>query len=378
MRIVFVSHLHPPVGAPLENMGGLQRVSMQLCSELSRRPEIEVLEQVNHTSWRWAEVSGAAFLTQLTFNLPRRARAFGADVILFTSMASASIAPGLRPRCRVPLVTINHGHDVKLNLAFYQWWVPKVFRALDGVISVSRATREACIERGMDPAKGVALPNGFDLTQLDRQPDPRAARAALGRRLGLELDGRHVVLTVGRMVERKGHAWFLREVFPKLPESCVYLTIGDGPERGEIDRATAKLGPAAARVVHLGKVSDEILAEAYTGADLFVMPNIRVAGDMEGFGIVQLEANIARTPVITAAMEGMLDVVSDGQNGVLCTPEDPRAFISAISGWVQGPPERLAAFGERARAHVLQNFGWDRVADRYVDYLREVIERGRA
>jgi len=375
MRVVFVSHLHPPHGAPLANVGGLQRVSMQLCRELHRHREVELLEIVNHTSWRWADLTGTLFGLDLLVNLPRRARTFGTDLILFTSMASSVLAPGLRPRCRMPLVTINHGHDVTLDSKLYQWRVREAFGALDGVISVSRATRQACIERGMDPDKGIALPNGFDLDDLDRQHERGAARAALARRLGIELDGRHVLLTVGRMVARKGHAWFLREVFAQLPASCVYVTIGDGPERAKIEGATASLGADAARVVHLGKVPDEILAEAYAGADLFVMPNVRVPGDMEGFGIVQLEANIARTPVVTAAMEGMLDVITDGQNGVYCRPEDPAAFVAAIRELVEGPPEALGEFGERARAHALDNFGWDRVAQRYVDFLHDVIDR---
>ncbi|MDZ7682334.1 MAG: glycosyltransferase family 4 protein [Fodinibius sp.] len=77
------------------------------------------------------------------------------------------------------MVTINHGRDVTLPVSIYQWFVPKIFDSLDGVISVSRATREECIKRGMDPEKGVALPNGFDVEQLSNFPEKQESRNRL-------------------------------------------------------------------------------------------------------------------------------------------------------------------------------------------------------
>lgn len=80
------------------------------------------------------------------------------------------------------MVTINHGHDVKLSIGIYQNFVPKVFEALDGVISVSEATRQECIKRGMSPEKGVALPNGFDMSDFKDVPDKAEGRKKLRKR----------------------------------------------------------------------------------------------------------------------------------------------------------------------------------------------------
>ena len=85
-------------------------------------------------------------------------------------MVTASLARLTRNKIDIPMVTINHGQDVKMPISIYQKFVPSVFEALDGVISVSRATREECIKRGMDPDKGIALPNGFDLSHAEGHP----------------------------------------------------------------------------------------------------------------------------------------------------------------------------------------------------------------
>src|SRR5699024_8825395 len=132
-------------------------------------------------------------------------------------------------------------------------------------------------KRGMTPEKGVALPNGLDLKRLGNYPDKQESRNRLQKNFRIPLDHKLMLLTVGRMVERKGHEWFVREVMPRLDDRVVYVTVGDGPQFDDIEQA-AEESSCSSRILLLGRQPDEVLKQAYAAADLFVMPNIPVAG----------------------------------------------------------------------------------------------------
>ncbi len=371
MRILYISHLHPPKDAPLKSIGGMQRVSMQLVEELSKREDVTIKTIIQHAPWKGIEVRTSFFLANLARKLPGIVDDFNPDVILFSSMVTASLAKITRARVNVPMVTINHGQDVKMPIGIYQKFVPKVFDALNGVISVSKATREECIKRGMAPEKGIALPNGFDLTDFKEVPNKEESRKAIAKAFSIDLTDKQLLLTVGRQVKRKGHAWFIEEVFPKISSEVIYLAIGEGPEHEHLKSIWAEL-PYKENILFVGKQPDSILRHAYSAADIFVMPNIPVPGDMEGFGIVLLEANLASTPAVAADLEGIKDVIENGQNGFKIPVRNKELFAEKIDEIIK---DGSAELGQKSRNFVEENFAWDHVADRYISYLREVIKK---
>ncbi len=371
MKILYISHLHPPKEALLENVGGMQRVSMQLMDELESRDDITVKKIILHSPWKGVEFRTALFLFKLRFKLPKIVAQFKPDVILFSSMVTASLARFVRKKIQVPMVTINHGQDVTLPVKVYQKHVPEVFKALDGVISVSRATRAECIKRGMAPEKGVALPNGFDMSDFIEVPDKKESRKFIENTLGIELKDKKLLLTVGRQVKRKGLEWFISEVLPKIKSDVYYLAIGDGPENEKLNNIVEQ-SPYKANILLAGRQPDEILKKAYSAADIFIMPNIPVSGDMEGFGIVLLEANLAGTPAIAADLEGIKDVIENGENGYKVEVLNSDEFSSQIDKLINN---ELDAMGKQSRSYVLKNFAWNNVAQQYISYLGKVIER---
>ncbi|MDZ7682333.1 MAG: glycosyltransferase [Fodinibius sp.] len=149
-----------------------------------------------------------------------------------------------------------------------------------------------------------------------------------------------MLLTVGRKVKRKGHEWFIREVMPKLDREVVYVTVGDGPEFEHVQQA-AEESAYSDRIFLLGRQPDEVLKQAYAAADLFVMPNIPVEGDMEGFGIVLLEANMARTPAVAADLEGIKDVISQGDNGYRVSTLEADQFAKRVQSMLSNGLEQL-------------------------------------
>jgi phosphatidyl-myo-inositol dimannoside synthase len=349
----------------------MQRVSIQLVETLQKRHDVEIQTIGLETSWRFIEFKTIGFLIDLLIHLPVLVMQKKPDVILFSSMVTAGLAPLLRSRIDVPMVTINHGQDVTLPVSLYQRYIQKVFDSLDGVISVSSATRDACIERGLDPAKSIALPNGF-IPHGHYLNSPRQDhRAVLSELTGKNLKNSKILLTTGRLVLRKGHEWFIKEVVPIIQNDFDYIILGDGPEMKNIVRATV-LSEKSESIHILGRKPDDILYAAYHAADLFVMPNIRVAGDMEGFGIVMLEANVAGTPVVASDLEGIRDVISDGHNGFKIEPGNAQAFATKIDELFEGNRSEL---NESSKLYVNNKFSWDYVAAGYVDYLRFVANK---
>lgn len=377
MRLLFVSHSLPPVDRPLSNMGGMQRVASKLLTELDAHEAIELSSVLLRSSWRWVHVRTVPFLVRAWWQIRRSVQAGEVDVILFSSMVTATLAiplRGLLDRHGVTATAIVHGLDVTTPFPPYQWLVPRVFDALDAVLPVSQATGTACCARGLSAEKVHVVPNGVDLDRFPPLDDRQAMRSELQHTLGSDRpappDDALLLCSVGRQVERKGFAWFIEHVMPRLPDNVHYWLAGNGPRADHI-QSTIDRCALGDRVRRLGHVSEQNLARLYRGADLFVMPNIPVEGDMEGFGVVMLEAGQCGCPVVASRLEGIQDVISEGVNGHLVPPQQPQAFADAILHYCDAP-KRLHAASLRAANHVANTFGWKAITERYVRTLARV------
>ena len=374
LRVVYVSHSIPPADAPEDSIGGMQRVAVDLLAALQRRPDVVLDPWTLSVPWREIGRRTTGFILRVAAGLPARAR--GADAVLFSSMVTGGIAPGVRLRLpRVALVSIAHGQDVTLPNPLHQAWLRPTFRALDAVLPVSSATAEACVARGLPRDKALVAHNGIDPESVSPPADREAARAALRAKLGLPPDS-VVLLTVGRQVERKGAAWFAGEVLARLPAQAHFVVVGDGPEMKRI-LAAADTAGVGRRVHLLGRAPESDLVAARHGTDLFLMPNVPVPGDMEGFGVVLLEAALSGLYTVGTGIEGIRDAVVEPTTGRLVPPRDPAAFAAAILPFV-GDPAAAHAAGMRARALVQERFSWNGAADVYVRHLRTAAERRRS
>lgn len=352
----------------------MQSVSLQLMEAMEEMEEVELEILIQRTPWKNIGFSTTGFLFRLLYLIPSAVKRFRPDVILFSSMVTAIVGPFLSRKVDIPMIAINHGQDVTLPLWIYQKYLPVVFRHLSGVISVSEATRRESIKRGMDPEKGIALPNGLDPARSVNLPAADVSRRVLAKQFGIDSDpARPLILTVGRQVKRKGHSWFIREVMPLLAEEVEYLIVGDGPEHGAIQQQIEDSG-FGSRVFLTGRQPDEILQMAYSAANLFVMPNIPVEGDMEGFGIVLLEANQAGVPAVASDLEGIRDVITQGVNGYRVPYGDAEVFADKVKYVLSHERKSLSV---SAKEHVLEQFSWNRVVGEYVAFLQKVAKRSQ-
>jgi phosphatidyl-myo-inositol dimannoside synthase len=356
----------------------MQRVATELHESLSRHPDVDLQTLVLRSSWKWTHMRTLPFLARTLWTVGQKAERGEIDAVLFSSMVSATLAIGLRRKLAangVASATIVHGKDVTLPVDIYQKSVPHTFRALDAVLPVSHATAAECIARGLAPHKLLVVPNGVKLSRFGDLKPREAMRAELENALGIP--GRPVpkdgllLCSVGRQIPRKGFAWFIDEVMPLLPEEVHYWIAGEGPEHDN-NRAAIERRGLSHRVRLLGRINDDELHKLYRGADLFMMPNIPVPGDMEGFGVVMLEAALGGLPTVAARLEGIRDVIVEGHNGHLVNSGHAWAFSEAIMQYYR-QPEMLEAASHRALHHTIKTFGWNAVANKYVTAMRTLV-----
>ncbi len=382
MNVLFVSHSLPPADEPLANVGGMQRVATELDTALAGRTDITYASFVLRSRWSSHYRKLPGFAWRLFRHLRSRCRKRDVDVVLFSSMVTAALMLFLRgrfDRAGMKAVAVAHGRDVTVKNPLYQWLLPRLFRSLDQVIAVSRATAAACAVRGMPRSRLTIIPNGVD---PNRFPKPVFGRNGERSKLSRLTNGgplpqdAFVVCSVGRQVERKGFAWFVANVLPTVPNDVHYVLAGDGPE-GETIRAAARENNVTDRVHLLGRISEEDLNLLYRAADLFVMPNVPVDGDMEGFGVVMLEAGLSGLPTVASRLEGIRDVIREGENGVLVRAKDSRDFADSLLHFYKNRAH-LEQTARRAYAYTAARFSWPGVSEMYVNTLRELVDRDAA
>ncbi len=276
----------------------------------------------------------------------------------------------LRPLAGWRVVVVAHGMEVtkkrrRLRRRIGLRWI---FRAADLTVAVSRYTRDRVAETGIDPERVLVLPCGVDPERFRPRDGTR-----LRRQLGLE--GLPVVLTLARLVRRKGHDLVIRalpEVRRCVP-GAVYLVAGGGKD-GYVQslRELARECGVEDAVRFVGRAEDEDLPGLYCASDVFAMAsrNDENSGNFEGFGITYLEANACGVPVVGAATGGVPDAVVDGETGFLVPPDDAAALAERLTRLLSDPA-LARRMGERGRERVVRDLSWDRIAERFLAALAE-------
>ncbi len=234
---------------------------------------------------------------------------------------------------------------------------------------------------GADRARVAVVTPGVDLDRFTPPPAGcrREARAAARRRLGLPADG-FVVAFVGRIQPLKAPDVLLRAVADmsrRSPEIAGQLTtvIVGGPSGSGLDRPTALIELAATlgisrSVRFLAPLAGADLPTLYRAADLVAVPSHN-----ESFGLVALEAQACGTPVLAAAVGGLVTAVGDGVSGMLVAGHDPRQWAMALDGLLRSPARR-AELGVGAVRHA-RAFSWQRTAAGLLTVYRDAVAVNR-
>jgi len=390
MEILFITHKYPPV------IGGMEKQSYELITRAQQSQKVHVHAYKDEGSkLKWFLRLKKDIKSILTAN---------PDISLIHVndglMASATI--WLKKYTEIPVVATFHGLDITFPSKIFQNRIVKKLHKLDGAICVSNATAQACLDRGFDQDAVYTVLNGVDhdLADIPKETD---FLARVKNDSGIDLRGKKIVMTMGRAVKRKGFSWFLENVVPRLDDGVVFLMVGPLNTKPGKDEQIINRLPSGIRgkiqlmfgmatdvgaivkalehpstrdkVHHMGKVSFADLMQYLAIADVFVMPNIKVDGDAEGFGLVALEASLRGAPVVAAGIEGITDAVRDGDNGILLRTGDADQWVAALNELLSDE-ERLATMSRLAIDKTLANYGWDKMVTEYIEVFEKILSKG--
>jgi len=262
---------------------------------------------------------------------------------------------------RIPLVVTAHAGDVfPLKNTLLRSIGGFVLNNSDAVTANSRATKEAILEVN-DKIKNKldVIPMGVDIERFSSKTDGSGIRSKFSAH------GK-VVLFLGRLVEKKG-VGYLIEAMPDVVKNFAeakLLICGDGPLRDELEKQVSEVG-ISENVVFVGAVSNKETPSYYAACDVFVLPSIVGSkGDTEGLGVVLLEAMASGKPVIASNVGGIIDVIKDGETGLLVEQKNPKKLAEAINIILQN--EKLASeITGKSEQRIKSEFSWEIIARKF-------------
>jgi len=371
VRTLVVTNDFPP------RQGGIQTFVAAL---LARRPP-ESLVVLASRSPGWQAHDAALpyevvrHQTGMLLPTPRVARAAaglahrrGCDTAFFGAAAPLGLlAPALRDAGVRHLVGATHGHETGwAALPGARQMMRRIAAGLDVLTYISDYTRDRLAPALGAVTRMVQLSPGVDVDSFTPDADGAAVRARYG------LGGAPVVVCVSRLVPRKGQdvlvaAW--PRVLARHPDARLLL-VGGGPLEDRLRREVAARGLERS-VVLTGRVQPERLAEHYAAGDVFAMPcRTRRAGlDVEGLGMVYLEAAACGRPVVAGTSGGAPETVQEGVTGhVVGDPRSPEAVAAVLTGLLDDP-QRAGRMGAAGRAWVEQRWSWTTIAQTFAEVL---------
>jgi phosphatidyl-myo-inositol dimannoside synthase len=255
----------------------------------------------------------------------------------------------------IPYACYVHGEDVACASTSRElsWLTRRVLRGAEFAIANSRNTERILRDQwGLPPGRIRLLHPGVDAGRfVPGARDPVA-------RMGLGWGDRPAVLTVGRLQKRKGHDQMilaLGQVRRAIPD-VLYAIVGDGEEREALRGLAASQG-LGDHVQFLGELDDAGLVRCYQQCDLFVLPNRQVGADIEGFGMVLLEAQACGKAVVAGASGGTAETMRVPETGRVVPCDGPHE-LAAVVVELLSDREALARMGAAARRWVAGRFDW--------------------
>ncbi|MGX7680460.1 glycosyltransferase family 4 protein [Jatrophihabitans sp. DSM 45814] len=296
------------------------------------------------------------------------AREFGATSVWFGAAAPLGLlAPALRTAGVRRLVATTHGHEVGWTmLPIARQALRRIGNSVDVVTYLGEYTR-----RRLAPAFGPRatmrqLTPGVDPATFN----PDVSGTAIRERYGLQ--DRPVVVCVSRLVPRKGQDTLVAALpaIRRAAPGAALLLVGKGPYEKDLRAAAARLG-VTEHVVFTGGVDHEELPAHFAAGDVFAMPcrTRRFGMDVEGLGIVFLEASASGLPVIAGDSGGAPDAVRDGVTGRVVDGTSAAAVASEV-GRLLTDLALAANYGKAGREWVEEAWQWDTIAERLAELLQ--------
>jgi phosphatidylinositol alpha-1,6-mannosyltransferase len=291
-------------------------------------------------------------------------------VVFFGAAAPLAImARGLRKVGARKIISLTHGHEV--------WWaklwpfklaIRFIGNSVDHLTYLGDFTRDQISLSLSARARSamVKIAPGIDTSHFA----PQATAAQLRQSLGIT--NKKVIVSVGRLVHRKGQDILisaLPEILQHHPDAHI-LMVGEGPYRSELEKLVSKLAVEES-ITFIGRVQYADLPRYISTGDIFAMPSrSRLAGlEVEGLGIVYLEASACGLPVIAGKSGGAPDAVIEGETGITVDGKSSKDVAKALITLLDDPI-KAKAMGMRGREWIDSNWRWDIWAAKFTELLK--------
>lgn len=387
MEILFISHKYPPT------IGGMEKQCYELIAQSS----------VNHIVHKLVYTFGSE--SKLSFFVKLKSRVKDLlksnpeiDIIHLNDGLMGMFLLWLKKYTSIPVVVTFHGLDLIFPNKLYQRVISKKFTKYDAAICVSKATAQECLNRNFNSQKVFVVPNGVDHQISNYQSDKSKFTESINNR---DISNKKIIAMMGRPVKRKGFSWFLKEVVPKLEEDILIVMIGPLSNknkvpfwkkllpqsiRSQIDLASQGMNDeieisqilqdkaVSNKVIQTGKIPFEEVLEILSLAKLFVMPNIKVKGDAEGFGLVALEASLRQTVVLASDLEGIPEAIQNGKNGYLLPSGKVENWVEKINELLNST-DQLEKTERIFKQFTLENYSWEKMTSGYIEVFKKIINK---
>jgi phosphatidylinositol alpha-1,6-mannosyltransferase len=370
MEILVITWNYPP------RRGGIENLIGNLCSGLRSKHSVVVV--TSYAKSRHSEKD--TFRARLPGLFPFALYAIwrGALLLLGNSEirvifgASATVTPLVLILARLfgrRAIIQVHGLDVLYQSFLYQQLCVRWLKSCDCVVANSAYTAKLAELKGVTRARISAIPPGVHPDRFNVPTDVDATRRAWN------IERRKIILFVGRLAKRKGVKEFiensLAQIIQEIPEACL-LIVGDNPTESLVHREDIVAGIKATigksnleqYVRLIGSLGDDELIKLYQACDVVVLPALNVEDDVEGFGIVAVEAAAAGKPVVATRVGGISDAVEDGKSGILVDPGDYTDLSQVVISLLKDH-EASSSMGNYGRCRVTRQLDWDHVIRRY-------------
>lgn len=339
IRVLLITRNFPPLN------GGMERLMKNMSHGLAEYTELTIIGPTGCAEYAPKDVqvreAPPALLPFLVISLWHAVTAASKKKFDLVIGGSGLVAPALLILqgilgCKTLIYV--HGLDLVVNSWVYQRIFLTCLRRLETVVANSANTRQLAIDRGI-PANRIAVINpGTSL------PEPLAIETRENLLSSYHIPFAKVIVFVGRMTKRKGLSRFIESSLPDIlaaEPDCGLAVVGDNADQaltknGEREKVLdlVRQMQLEDKVIFLGQVSDIELQACYASASVQVFPIVDVPGDIEGFGMVAIEAAANGTPTVAFNIGGVADAISD-RNGDLVEPGRYDHFSQAVLGYLK-------------------------------------------
>lgn len=381
MEVLFISHKYPP------EIGGMQKQSYELITGFQQRHQVhKIVIKPNENRFR--------FFATLKKRVQHMMNTYPTiSIVHCNDGVCGYFCRFIKSKYNVPVLITFHGLDLLWPLPLYRRLLKRKYNKwFSGFITVSSFTAKKCKELIGDNENTFVIPNGVDVN-LKSQLDPIDI---IPKQLikKLQKSKKRILISIGRPTKRKGFSWFINSVLKNLDHRYHYLIIGPESKPSTAVKVVFKVMPKSIlnyielffgssndqEQLNKYKTVDNFLVSNTTwltncnyktlmyllqNADLFIMPNVEVEGDAEGFGLVALESVMQDCYVLASNIDGIPSAIHNNKNGKLLMSKDANVWVSSIQEYFNLDSEKKEYLKQKSKVYTINNFSWEKMVINY-------------